>query len=168
MELMSFMAAAAIGLGSAFLIRAETKREHISLRFDINRIQRRLGHVLETTSRWRRSHPVKSTSGDSLMADNSTTTIRATFETREAADLAVEHLVQQHGVSRPDIFVQPAGDRNTAGAAPSGGDASHDGGSRRDAPLEGEIEVSADIAVNQVAAVERSLGNVGALHVSSR
>lgn len=57
------------------------------------------------------------------MADDSTTTIRATFETREAADLAVEHLVQQHGISRPDIFIQSASERNTAGSAPSGGDA---------------------------------------------
>ncbi len=34
------------------------------------------------------------------MADDNTTTIRATFKTREAADLVVEHLVQQHGISR--------------------------------------------------------------------
>lgn len=102
------------------------------------------------------------------MADDSTTTIRATFETREAADLAVEHLVQQHGISRPDIFIQSASDRNTAGSIPSGGDASHDDGARQDAPLEGEIEVSADIATSQVAAVQCSLGEVGALNVSSR
>ena len=38
------------------------------------------------------------------MADDSTTAIKATFETREAADLAVEHRVQQHGISRPDIL----------------------------------------------------------------
>jgi hypothetical protein len=101
------------------------------------------------------------------MADDSNTTITATFETREAADLAVEHLVQQDGISRPDIFIRSATDRNTAGAAPSGGDASHDG-FRRDAPLEGEIEVSADIASSQVAAVRRSLEDAGALRVSSR
>jgi hypothetical protein len=71
------------------------------------------------------------------MADNSTTRIRCTFETREAADLAVEHLVQQHGVSRPDIFIQSAGNDNTAGSAPSSGDASHEDGARRDAPLKG-------------------------------
>ena len=100
------------------------------------------------------------------MADDSTTTIRATFETREAADLAVEHLVQQHGIARPDIFIRAAGDRNSAGSAPSGGDASHDGGARRDAPLEGEIEVSADIAPSQIAAIQRSLGDAGALRVS--
>lgn len=102
------------------------------------------------------------------MADNSTTTIRATFETREAADLAVEHLVQQLGISRPDIFIQAAGDRNSAGSAPSGGDAFHDGGARRDAPVAGEIEVSADVAASQAAAVQRSLGDAGALRVSKR
>jgi hypothetical protein len=99
------------------------------------------------------------------MADNSTT-IRATFETREAADLAVEHLVQQHGVSRPDIFIQSAGNDNTAGSAPSGSDASHEHGARGDAPLKGEIEVSADIASSQVAAVQRSFGDAGATWVS--
>ncbi|UWU29124.1 hypothetical protein N2600_03890 [Rhizobium sp. WSM1274] len=102
------------------------------------------------------------------MADDSTTTIRARFETREAADLAVEHLVQQHGISRPDIFIQSASDRNSAGSAPSGGDASHDDGARRDAPLESEIEVSVDIASRQVAAVQRSLRAAGAVRVSSR
>lgn len=66
------------------------------------------------------------------MADDSTTTIRATFRTREAADLAVEHLVQQHGISRPDIFIQSATDRNTAGSEPSGGDASHAAAPRKE------------------------------------
>ncbi|MFQ6185139.1 hypothetical protein ACLMJV_24720 [Sinorhizobium meliloti] len=102
------------------------------------------------------------------MTDDRTTTISATFETREAADLAVEHLVQQHGISRPDIFIRAAGDRNTAGAAPSGGDASHEEGARRDAPLAGGIEVSADIASSQATAVERSFADAGALRVSSR
>ena len=102
------------------------------------------------------------------MADDSTTTILATFETREAADLAVQHLVQQHGISRPDIFIQSATNRNTAGSAPSGGDASHDEGARQDAPLEGEIVVSVDIASSQVAAVQRSLRAAGALRVSQR
>jgi hypothetical protein len=102
------------------------------------------------------------------MADEPSTTIRATFETREAADLAVEHLIQQHGISRPDIFIKSATDRNTAGSVPSGGEVSHDDGSRSDAPLRGGIEVSADIASNQVAAVQRSLGDAGARRVSSR
>ncbi|MGZ2384472.1 hypothetical protein [Rhizobium brockwellii] len=102
------------------------------------------------------------------MADDSTTTIRAIFETREAADRAVEHLVQQHGISRPDIFIQSTTDRNTVGSVPSGGDASHADGARDDAALEGAIEVSADIAASQIAAVQRSLGDAGAVHVSRR
>lgn len=100
------------------------------------------------------------------MADDSTTTIRATFDTRAAADLAVEHLVQQHGISRPDIFIQSATHQNTTGTTPSGGDVSHEEGARNDAPLGGEIEVSADIAASQIAAVQRSLGEAGAIRVS--
>ncbi|MEB2847909.1 hypothetical protein GAO09_12010 [Rhizobiales bacterium RZME27] len=100
------------------------------------------------------------------MADTSTMTIRATFETRADADIAVEHLVQQHGVPRSDIFIQAADKKNTVGTRPSGGDA---GESRLgDAPIKGEIEVSADITSNQYSAVQRSLGDAGALHITSR
>jgi hypothetical protein len=99
------------------------------------------------------------------MADDSTTTIWAI---REAADLAAEHLVQRHGISRPDIFIQSATDRKTAGSMPSGGDASHEEGARKDATLEGDIEVSADIAASQITAVQRSLGDAGAIRVSGR
>jgi hypothetical protein len=102
------------------------------------------------------------------MADDSTTTIRAIFESREAADRAVEHLVQQHGISRPDIFIQTTTDRNTAGSVPSGGDASHEERARDDAALEGDIEISADIAASQIAAVQRSLGDAGVIRVSGR
>lgn len=102
------------------------------------------------------------------MTDDKTTTITAVFETRAAADLAVEHLVQQHGIARPDIFIQSASRRNTAGSLPSGGDASHAGGARSDAPFEGEIEVSADIASNMISAVQRTFGNDGAIRVSGR
>lgn len=36
------------------------------------------------------------------MSDDSTKTMWATFATREAADRAVEHLVQQCGIARTD------------------------------------------------------------------
>jgi hypothetical protein len=101
------------------------------------------------------------------MADDSTTTIRARFETRAAADRAVEHLVQQHGVSRPDIFIQSVGAENSAGSLPSGGDANHEQGDRTDAALKGEIGVSVDIGASQVAAVRRSLEDAGAIQVSA-
>lgn len=47
------------------------------------------------------------------MADDSSTTIRATFKTREAADLAVEHLVQQYG-SRRQTVTRPVRGRRAA------------------------------------------------------
>lgn len=49
-------------------------------------------------------------------------TVIATFETRREADLAVEHLVQEHGVDRGDITVGPDGDDNSAGEAIGGAD----------------------------------------------
>ncbi|MBN7803820.1 hypothetical protein JZX86_00420 [Agrobacterium rosae] len=101
------------------------------------------------------------------MADDSTTTIKALFDTRAAADLAVEHLVQQHGIPRPDIFIQSTTSENTVGVAPSGGDVSANDNAREDAPLAGEIEVSADISASEVSAVQRSLGDAGAIRVSA-
>ena len=100
------------------------------------------------------------------MADDSTVTISASFSTREAADLAVEHLVQQQGVSRPDIFIQSATGENTSGSRASGGDASHEDGTRHDGALDGDIEVSVDIAADQIAAVKRIFADVGAMRVS--
>ncbi|MFN7089756.1 MAG: hypothetical protein ACK4P4_04320 [Allorhizobium sp.] len=100
------------------------------------------------------------------MADDSTITLKAVFDTREKADLAVEHLVQQHGVDRPDIFIQAASTNNTAGTSPSGGDAARSEGSRRDAPLKGEIEVSADIPSDLASAVRQSLTEGGAILVT--
>jgi hypothetical protein len=97
------------------------------------------------------------------MADDSSTTIWATFDTREAAELAVEHLVQLRGISRPDLFIQSATTENTAGSASSGSDASHDGEARTDAALEGEIVISADVAV-----VQRNHGDAGAIRILGR
>jgi hypothetical protein len=101
------------------------------------------------------------------MADDRTT-IKAVFATQEAADLAVEHLVQQQGIARPEIIIQPAEAKNTSGSAPSGGDVSQEGGERGDALLEGEIEVSADINPSMIPAVQRIFGDAGAIRVSGR
>ncbi|WP_137391142.1 hypothetical protein [Rhodoligotrophos defluvii] len=42
-------------------------------------------------------------------------TIIGTFRTREDAELAVEHLVQEHGINRRDVAVTAADRENTAG-----------------------------------------------------
>ena len=74
------------------------------------------------------------------------TTIEHTFATRELADRAVEHLVQQHGFERTDIFVSADGAEASAGSEVRGGDAPTPGeGNRNDAPLGGAIRVSIDV-----------------------
>jgi hypothetical protein len=61
-------------------------------------------------------------------------TVVGKFSTRRDADLAVEHLVQEHGVGRGDIDVHAAGTHNTAGSRPVGTDGA--------AKLDGPVEVS--------------------------
>src|SRR5262249_45272833 len=71
--------------------------------------------------------------------------IIASFETRRDAEVAVEHLVQQHGIDRSDVFIQAEGAANSAGSKIAGADikSSHPGVQKRGDPaLNGPIEVS--------------------------
>ncbi|WP_105435853.1 hypothetical protein [Neorhizobium tomejilense] len=103
------------------------------------------------------------------MSDSSSKTIVATFETREAADLAVEHLVQKFGVGRTEVFVTASGSENSSGKTRSGSDApSVNEEGRDDAQLSGEIEVSADIQQDQTADLHRAFGDLGVLRVTSK
>ena len=96
-------------------------------------------------------------------------TITAQFETRRAADLAVEHLVQEYGIERTDIFVAAATDENTSGAAIGGADAAAEQPgtpARGDAPLHGQVQVSADIDDAIADKVRKALGEQGARNVA--
>jgi hypothetical protein len=90
-------------------------------------------------------------------------TIIGQFETRRQAELAVEHCVQEYGIDRADIFIQPAGEENSAGSRLAGADAEsgHPGVDKRGNPaLEGSIEVSAEVddrSVDEVCAAFREL-----------
>ncbi|MFN7102018.1 MAG: hypothetical protein ACK4N1_05285 [Pseudorhizobium sp.] len=99
------------------------------------------------------------------MSDESVKTIKASFSTRQAADLAIEHLTQEHGIDRSDVFVQASGSRNTSGTQPSGGDApaprEGDGSDRTDGALEGDIEVSADVSQAQFAKAQAVFEDLG-------
>jgi hypothetical protein len=70
------------------------------------------------------------------------------FETRRDAEMAVERLVQEHGVDRSLVLIAPVGDANSAGEQTAGAD-SYAGapgtGERSDAKLTGSIEVSVDV-----------------------
>ncbi|TKT79152.1 hypothetical protein [Aquamicrobium sp. LC103] len=104
------------------------------------------------------------------MADDSVKTIYGTFATRAAADRAVEHLVQEHKINRADIFVQAEDAMNTAGTAPSGGDASREGagGSELGAALRGKIQVSADVGRDEIAVAKQAFRDAGASDVRAR
>ena len=75
-------------------------------------------------------------------------TIKAAFKTRRDAEMAVERLVQEHGIERTDVFIEAASDQNTAGTKVSGADkeSGHPGQPADGAPaLHGAIEVSVDV-----------------------
>jgi hypothetical protein len=99
------------------------------------------------------------------MGDTAGVTISATFNTRRQADLALEHLVQELGVERTDIFLVPEGDDNSVGIDADGADveSGHPGvDPASDPALEGGITLSVDLAdddrVNDVRAKLEQLG----------
>ncbi|MDF0486533.1 hypothetical protein PX554_00195 [Sphingomonas sp. H39-1-10] len=71
-------------------------------------------------------------------------TITATFETRREAELAVEHLVQEHDIDRDDIVIESASDENSAGSEASGADleTEFEDGSEEDAALNGGVKIT--------------------------
>jgi hypothetical protein len=74
-------------------------------------------------------------------------TIVAQFETRREAEVAVEHLVQEHGIPRTDVFVRARGEANSAAVKAAGADveSGHAGVEKRGSPeLAGAIEVLVD------------------------
>lgn len=85
--------------------------------------------------------------------------ISGIFATRREAEMAIERLVQNHGVPRQDVLVAPAGAENTAGTEPAGSDAKRGPVSpppEDDSPLHGRIAVSlpaGDLDVDTVLAV---------------
>jgi hypothetical protein len=76
------------------------------------------------------------------------TTLIGRFKTRRDAEMAVEHMVQEHGLERTDIFISAAGVDNTAGEMKAGSDDEADVPNLEDEggpALNGDIEVSVDI-----------------------
>ena len=98
-------------------------------------------------------------------------TIVAQFDTRRNAETAVEHLVQEHGINRSDVFVRAAGTANSAGVRPAGGDveSGHPGVEKRGTPeLSGPIEVSIDCHGDKATVVRSALEKAGALRLSTK
>jgi hypothetical protein len=83
--------------------------------------------------------------------------VNASFATRREAELAVEHLVQEHRIDRQAITVRAEGDENTAGTRAAGADVEKDA----DPALAGRIAVSVICSANQRPVIEGALREVG-------
>ncbi|MDB5317305.1 MAG: hypothetical protein JWO26_2884 [Rhodospirillales bacterium] len=96
--------------------------------------------------------------------------MKARFDTRREAELAIEHLVQQEGLAREAISVLPVGSRNSAGTRKAGSDhadgqpASRD---RDDAALAGAVEVSVHTPSDKTDSVRRALTEAGGQDLSA-
>ena len=91
--------------------------------------------------------------------------VQARFATRRDAELAIEHLVQQHGIHRAAITVRAVGEANSAGSEPSGADieSGHPGVEKEASPkLRGDVEVRVDCSEDRAAAVKKVLAELSA------
>lgn len=98
------------------------------------------------------------------------TTIKALFPGRREVELAVEHLVQEYGIERTDIFIEPAGSKNSAGDEPAGADVAS--GQNRETPegsgaaYEGQLVVSVNMNEDEGDAVIQAFRDAGAVEVA--
>ncbi|RZF63049.1 hypothetical protein EWE75_18265 [Sphingomonas populi] len=95
-------------------------------------------------------------------------TITATFDTRREAELAVEHLVQEHEIERGDIVIESASDENSAGNEAGGADLETDfeDGNEDEAALNGSVKVTVTLDDEDLAEdVEDVLHEFGASDV---
>lgn len=88
--------------------------------------------------------------------------------TPAAAELAVEHVVQECGVSRGDVFVQPTGGDNTSGNRPAGTDAKAAPKPEQGGKFEGAIEVSVDFHGEDAKQIKEALKSAGAKSVRTK
>jgi hypothetical protein len=95
-------------------------------------------------------------------------TIIGEFDTRRDAELAVEHVVQDCGVPRSDVFIQPVGGSNTAGTRPAGADAKARPAPEQHQKLEGALEVSVDFHGDDPERIVATLKGAGARVVRTK
>ena len=93
-----------------------------------------------------------------------TNELKAAFADRRAAELAVEHLVQEIGLDRKSISIAAHGDANTSGTRRSGADAQGslpETGPSSEPKLSGEIEMSVACASADAEQITEALKQAG-------
>jgi hypothetical protein len=91
-------------------------------------------------------------------------TITTSFATRREAELAVEHLVQEHRIDRAAITLHAAGPDNTAGDHADGADveSGHPGVEKHGEPaLHGRIALRVVCSTSQQPTVEAAIKEAG-------
>lgn len=89
-----------------------------------------------------------------------TNSISATFPTRRDAEMAVEHLIQEHGLHADSVEIVPESTQNSAGTKLSGGD--RDGSSQSGSPdLGGNLVVTVRADTAHEEAVRSSFAAYG-------
>ena len=90
--------------------------------------------------------------------------IQTTFSTRRDAEMAVEHLVQEHGVDPAGIMLIADSDENTAGTQAAGGDLA-DGRRKLDTvgepALAGRVRLIASVDDALTSRLQATLSNYG-------
>ena len=92
-------------------------------------------------------------------------TIVGEFDTRRDAEFAVEH-VQECGVPRSDVFVQPVGGANTAGTRAADAKAAPSPEAHQE--LEASLEVSVDSQGDNPERIASALKDAGAKAVRTK
>jgi len=95
-------------------------------------------------------------------------TIIGEFDTRRDAELAVEHVVQDCGVPRSAVFVQPLGGANTSGTRPAGADAKAAPTPEAHQKLDGLLEVSVNCHGGNPERIAAALKGAGAKAVQTK
>ena len=95
-------------------------------------------------------------------------TIVGEFATRREAELAVERVVQEFGVARGDVFIQPAGAANSSGTRAAGADVKSAPSPEGQQKLEGKIEVSVDFHGHEPEKIVEALKGTGAKAVRTK
>lgn len=99
------------------------------------------------------------------------TTITARFPKRREVELAVEHLVQEYGIARADIFIEPLGSENSSGEASTGSaiiqGSTDELTTEEGSAFNGQIRVSVDMNEDEREAVTKAFQDAGALEVTA-
>jgi hypothetical protein len=95
-------------------------------------------------------------------------TIIGEFDTRRGAELAVERVLQECGVPRSDVFVQPTSSANSAGTRAANADAKAAPGPEGHQKLEGFLEVSVDFHGDDPGRIAKAMEAAGAKSVRTK